>query len=441
MIALALTAAAATTPATSGGAAKTIAPAAPDAPIHYTVKPGDTLSQLARLYLAPGHDWRDLQRLWHVANPRRLPARRVFTIPRPWLRWTPASAQVASVRGSVVFRAAGATLPSTNGTVLREGAQVTTAANSYTTLVLTNGSRVALPSNSDVTILRLRTYTLGRTIDYRFGLGRGTLDTKDTPLANPDSGFIIRTLLSLTAVRGTEYAVSLSPDATQGGTAVFEGTVAVSAPDGSATNRVPEGFGAVSQAGAAPVRLALLGAPDLTDPGRAQIDDQVSFDIAPLPGASAYRVQLANDAGFVDTFLEQDQASPHFVFDTIENGRKYIRVSAIGPGELAGMRQSYSFVRHLASVHAEAEATDDGYLFRWFGNGEGARHYRLQIYRDTLESTPVVDEVGLETSEATIRDLPAGVYLWRVGLTQTDADGTFENWTSPEKLTIADQSR
>lgn len=410
----------------------------PGDPIHYTVRPGDTLSQLAMRYLAPGHDWRDLKRIWHVDDPQHLRAGGTFAFPRSWLRWTPDKAQIVSVRGIVSVKVDGKQLP-LNGAVLAEGARISTAANSFTTLALTNGSRIAMPSQSDITIIRLRKYAINNTIEYRFKLDRGTLDTKDTPLKNPDSRFIINTPLAMTAVRGTEYAVSFDSSQRQTGTAVIEGTVAVSGSDGKHSQLVAERFGAVTAADGKSMTLPLLPAPDLANPGRVQTDDLVTFEANPIAGATGYHAQLAGDAGFVDNFNEQESTSPHFEFSNVPNGNQFVRISAIGPGNLRGMRQSYSFSRHLASIKAEAARTDDGFVFKWFGYGEGARHYRFQILRDTAAGRPIVDEVGLSRSEATVRNLPPGVYFWRVGLTQTDAEGTVENWTTLEKLTIANQ--
>jgi len=408
-------------------------------PIKYTIRPGDTLSELADHYLAAGHDWRDLKRIWHVQDPRHLPIGRSFLLPRSWLRWTPGKAQIVSVRGTVTVRTGGRSSPSANGTVLSEGARITTGSNSYTTLSLTNGSRISLPSHSDVTIERLRTYVVNKTIDYRFKLDQGSLDTKDTPLKDPGSGFIIHTPLAMTAVRGTEYVVSFDPPRNETGTAVFEGAVAVSAADGAHTQLVNERSGAVTAADGRSVEFPLLPAPDLANPKPVQADELVIFDISPLAGAKGYRAQLASDAGFIDTFDEQDAASPHFEFGNVPNGSQFVRISAIGPGNLQGMRQSYSFSRRLASIKAEAERTADGFVFKWLGQGEGARHYHFQIFRDVAEGIPFVDEVGLSRNDATIRNLPSGAYFWRVGVTQTDSQGAIVNWTDFEKLTITDQ--
>lgn len=404
--------------------------------IHYTIRQGDTLSELAQRYLGPGRDWHDLGRAWRVGDPRHLPTGRIFTIPRTWLRWNEEKARVVSVRGTVSVQQGAASLRAAPGVMLAEGTNIVTGANSYATLVLVNGSRVALPSHSAVTIVRLRKYALNETIEYRFRVDRGLAETRDPPLKNPDSEFTVRTPMAMTAVRGTEFAVSFEPSQRETGTAVFEGAVAVSASDGSREQLVAERFGAVTVGDGNSRQLPLLPAPDMNDPGRTQADDLVTFDIQPLAGATVYQAQLARDAGFVDWIDEQVSATPRFEFSGVPNGTLFVRISAVGPGNLGGMRQSYAFTRHLASIRGEAQPGDDGYTFRWFGSGEGERHYRLQIFREDAPGRAVVDEAGLTRSEAVIRNLRPGVYTWRVGVTQTDEMGSIQNWSSPERLTI-----
>jgi hypothetical protein len=405
--------------------------------VRYVVKPGDTLSTLAARYIAPEHDWRDLQRVWKVRDPRRLPAGQVLSIPRGWLRWTAEEAQVVSVRGTVTLMSGRRTVPSTVGTVLREGAEIDTAANSFATLVLTNGSRLALPSQSHVTLSKLRKFAINSAIDYRFLLDRGRVDAKVTPLTDRSGNFIINTPLAMTAVRGTEFSAAFNPAQKETATGVFAGETAISRPDGTEPQLIPEKYGAITDAAGNSRKVELLPAPDLENPGRVQTGDIVTFDVTPVPDALGYHALLASDAGFVESYDEQQSTTPHFAFANVPNGNQFLRISAIEAGDLRGLRQSYSFVRRLASIGAEVGKTADGFAFKWFGSGKGTRHYRLQIFRDAPQGTPIVDEVGLTDSEATIRNLPPGVYFWRVAVSQTDPEGAIENWTDPEKLTIA----
>ena len=410
---------------------------AAEAPVEYRVRSGDTLSELTRRYILPEHNWRDLVAVVRVRDPRQLPTGKVIAIPRAWLRWTPERATLASVRGNVTVEASGRRFAPTEGATLGEGARIATGGNSFTTLVFSNGSRIAMPSQSRVTVARLRRLTINGAIDYRFTLDRGRVDTRATPLKESSGRFHIETPLATTTIRGTEFDVSFNPERNKMGTGVFDGSVAVSGAGETAPLLVPEHYGAVTDNAGRSSKVELLEAPALNNPGRMQTDELVTFELAPVPGAVGYRIVVAPDAGFVARYLEQESALPHFSLQDVPNGNQFVRISALADNGLEGLRRSYAFVRKLASLHAEVAATSDGYRFAWLGAGDGERRYRLQIFRDKLESVPVIDEVGLARSDATIRKLPPGTYLWRVAVAQVDPDGEIENWTEPEELIVA----
>jgi hypothetical protein len=429
--------------ALAAGAAGTAALPAQET-VAYVVQPGDSFSALAQHYIVPEHGWRDLMRLTAVRQERHLPAGMTIKIPLSWLRWTLEHARIVSARGTVTVTIGGKTVTTTaNANIpanIPEGAQIQTAANSFATLTLTNGSRITLPSHSQVVIERLRKYALTKAIDYRFSVDEGRIDTRVTPLTDPSGRYIITTPLAMTAVRGTEYAVAFDAKTRRSGMEVFEGLVALSPPDGGEAQFVPKAFGATTDASGRSEKTELLPAPALTDPGRVQSDDLVRFDVTPIAGAAGYRLRLATDAGFIDSYREEESATPHFALSDIPDGRQFVRISALAGNGLESQRESYSFQRRLASVQAQAGATAEGYRFKWFGAGEGEHHYRLEIFRDTIDSTPIVDEVGLTQQEVLVRDLPDGVYYWRVTLSQRDEQGLIESMTPPEKLTISGAS-
>lgn len=417
-----------------------MASAAPQAPadvVRYTVKSGDTPSGLAERYLARPRGWRDLLRLARSHDARRLPTGLPLAIPVDWLRGVPDRASLASYRGSVSVSVGGRVAAPRAGMALSEGAELATAADSFVTLILPNGSRVALPSQSRVRIAQLRKLLINGTILYRFELKQGRVDTRVTPLSGPGGRYSITTPVSMTAVRGTDYAVSYDTESRTAGTKVFAGAVAVSPPNGTEPLLVPKNFGALTNAEGRNEKVELLSAPNLVDPGKAQHDDLVTFDLTPVAGATSYHILLATDAGFVDSYHEQDSVTPHFEVKDVPDGNHFVRISAIAANGLEGQRQSYAFTRQLASIHGQAEATPDGYKFKWFSAGEGKRHFHLRIFADEAKGTPVVDEVGLVASEVMVKQLPPGVYFWQVATIQTGPEGLTENWTDPERLTIA----
>ena len=404
--------------------------------VTYVVRRGDTLDRLSRSFLVPERRWRALLEPAGIRDPRRLPIGRRLAIPRPWLRYKVEPARLASYRGTVRLTLAGRPVAPAPGTLIGEGTDVATAANSFVTLILADRSQVVIPSQSRVRIRELRRILLTGAIDYRIEVQEGRLETKVTPL-DPSSGrYRIRTPVSMTAVRGTEFRISFEEVRKAAATEVLAGSVAFSEPEGSNALALDRSFGATLDAGGTPRVEKLLPAPDLRDPAALQTKDAVEFRAQPLAGAVRYRAVIATDAGFIDNIAEQFSDDGAFALADIPNGNLFVRVSAVAPSGLEGMAQSYSFTRRLASIHGTVEAGEDGYRFRWSGAGSGVRRYRFQLMRGAPQDRPVVDEVAMTRDGLTLRALPAGIYFWRVGLLQVEDGEVTETWTDPEKLTI-----
>lgn len=408
--------------------------------IVYVVRRGDTFDRLSRKYLVPDRDWQALLRLAGIRDPRRLPIGHRLVIPRTWLRYTVEPARLASYRGTVRISFSGRAVAPAAGMALGEGTQLTTAANSFISLVLPDRSTVVIPSQSQVRIRQLRRILLTGTIDYRFEIERGRLETKVTPLEGPAGHYRIYTPLSMTAVRGTEFRVAYDAESALAGTEVLSGTVSFSSASEGSQLTLQERVGAiVDRSGEARV-VDLLPAPQLQDPGRVQTRDSVELQTAPLAGAVRYRAVIAADAGFIENIAEQFSDTGSFAFTEIPNGNLFVRVSAVDGNGLEGLAQSYSFSRRLASIRGEVEPSQEGYRFRWSGAGSGARRYHFQLMRGSPDALPTVDEVGLERDSLTLRNLPPDIYYWRVGLTQIENGETTQAWTDPEKLTISGPS-
>ena len=422
-------------------AAATVSPPAASETITYVVRRGDTLDRLSRSFLVPERRWRALLKLAATRNPRRLPVGRRLVIPRSWLRFKVEPARLASYRGTISLSIGGRAISPSPGASIGEGTELMTAGNSFATLMLADRSQVVIPSQSRVRIRQLRRILLTGAIDYRIDVEKGRLETKVAPLDQPSGRYRIRTPISMTAVRGTEFRVAFEEANRTAATEVLAGVVAFSASGRAASTDLERGIGATLDAAGAPRVEKLLGAPELDDPAPLQTRDAVEFRAGKLESAVRYRVVIASDAGFVDNVAEQFSDDGVFALDDIPNGNLFVRVSAIARSGLEGLAQSYSFTRRLASIHATVENGEDGYRFRWSGAGGGVRRYRFQLMGKRPEGKPVVDEVALERDMLTLRRLPAGVYYWRVGLVQIEDGEVVESWTDPERLTITDPSR
>lgn len=408
---------------------------APDV-VQYRVAKGDSLYTLAQRYLLRPGDYRIVQRLNQVADPYRMPVATTLSIPRKLLRHEPVLARVSAQRGAVQARIAGRMFAVTNGMVLGEGAELATGPNAFVTLRLPDGSIVTLPSQTRVTVDRLRRITLTGEIERRFRLLQG----RTRSIVEPGTGaFEVSTPVAVAAVRGTEFRVAHDGDGRHSVTEVLAGEVAVAA-DGDEPQLTRGGFGTVVAEGRGSRTVKLLPAPSLLEPGRIQDGERLSFEIMPLADASSYRAQVAQDAGFLDLIAEGVSATPRVDLPPIPDGSWFVRVSALDGDGVEGFPETYSFERRLnrieTAMNERRSAEYREYLFRWDVQGEGSRRFRFQLSRVDTPGSPLVDEPGLTAQGFVITDLPAGTYEWRVQTLQLVDGKAHVKWSRPERFTI-----
>lgn len=399
--------------------------------VRYTARKGDTLIALGRLYLINPENYRIVQRNNRIADPRRIPVGTVIAFPRSLLKFTPAKAKLLSVRGNVLLNVSGARSQASAGQVIGEGAALSTAGSSFVTLALDNGSRVSLPSNSDMRIHRLRTYLLGGSLDYDFDVDKGAARSKVAPLKGGDDSYRMHTPKAVSAVRGTDFEMRYDDvggvdfaEVDEGGLAVQSGKEQLALPAGNGLAVTPAGL----------IKEALLPAPIFDSPARLYPDENVAFAVK--DDSDRHYFQLSSDAGFVEHIAEARVAAGKVDFGNLPNGNYFVRARAISPNGIQGLPTTYGFKRRLNGIKASAEQDANGYAFKWFGMGEGVRRYHFQLFRGDMTGNPIIDEASLDAPQISISDLPSGEYLWRVGAVQYLDNEASTNWTSPEKLTV-----
>lgn len=413
-----------------------VAAAEPDAKteVVYRTKPNDTLYDLARRYFVRQADYRIVQTLNHVTTPEHLPPNRNLRVPVALLRGAPVQAVILSFSGDVTVSGARAR----PGMALNEGARLQTGASSFLTIKASDGSRVSMPSQSVMLLSRMRRILLTDGLDQEFTVERGRVQTSVMPQTNPNSQYLLRTPIAVSAVRGTEFRVAYGdgPSLTE----VLGGHVAVGQPGAANPTSIPPGIGAALSADGGMATEKLLPPPALAGPMPVQSDEQVRFVFAPVPGAVRYRVQLARDAAFNEVFADADSTTPEVTVDQVADGHYFARATAFSATKFEGLPAVYPFDRRLRSITGDASELPDGTLrFTWTirGGDDRAAHFQIYPYAGTR---PLLDGTGMAGNMATVRSLPPGSYRWRVGL-PVDADGTPELWTPLMRVDVVPPER
>lgn len=415
------------------------APQALEDVVVYDMRRGESLFWLAQRYLNRRADYASVQKINRIANPHRIPVGTRLRIPLALLKSEPLNARIVAVRGTVHLNSNGRDIAPEIGADIPQGTALETGRDGFITLTLPNGSRTSLPTLTRIRIEKLRRIILTGSIDYDFVVDAGKLETQASPLGqDPNNRFRVRTPRAIAAVRGTQFRVGLENASSLA--EVLEGTVAAGSDQG-APAKLAAGLGAVITSDGRVATETLLPPPELLRPGKVQVDPMVELALAPQDQARGYHLQIAEDAGFTKVLAEATGETTSVAFPDIPNGSLFVRVSAIAKSGLEGMAKTYAMRRVLAGLTASASADADTMRFAWGGQGEGRRIYHFQL-GTVDESRPLlVDEGGLTQDGIALRDLPPGLYRWRVGVRQLTGEGIVENWLPFEKLTVAAQER
>lgn len=307
----------------------------PQTSVRYIVRPGDNWQRIGALLgdpravdaLAERNDLRPRQPL--------VRGQAIF-IPVAWLKAPTVQARILSFRGAV--RIQGASQARIGGTV-GEGARIVTGPAASITLRLPDGSIVTLPSQSAIRIERLRYVTLRGVYDRRFVLEKGRSQYEVTPDHRDGSRFDIRTPVSVAAVRGTIFRVSLPP-AGGANTETLRGDVGVAGRTGAVD--VAQGFGVHSDRNATGKPVKLLPPPRIRSIQPTALGAETVL-LAPVAGARSYHVQLAKDKAFTQLLGETSGPQPSLALTPTEIGTYYLRVTAIDARGLEGLPEIVTY--------------------------------------------------------------------------------------------------
>ena len=399
--------------------ARTPAPA--EVLVAYPIHSGDSLFRLSRNYFPGSASLASVKRLNRIADANRIMTGGTLRIPRVLLRDVQTFAKVESFSGEVTLRPAGTAFPARTGATIGEGAIIETGRNGFVSLRLADESVVSLPSQSRVRIMRLRKVLLTGSLEREFAADSGRVRARVTPMEDPASNFRVRTPLTVSAVRGTEFRIGFDPVTDAAITQVEDGKVEVTpgaTPIAAPGTLLLPGFGAAMTPAGTNGAVALLVPARLTAPDAVQTEADLHFAVEPMAGADGYRLQLARDAGLLDLVAEASGAGPAYSLPSLPAGTYFARVSAIDPNGIEGLPRTYAFdrVRNgvAGSIGASGAGRERRYLFKWSGTADGTPQFRFQLARKADPVHALVDEPLGTATEITVTSLPPGEYAWRV---------------------------
>lgn len=393
----------------------TIVSTPPD--LTYYALQGDTLSGIALRFTEKSSNGALLGKRNKISNDRTIPVGTGILIPLELLPEEASQTQVAALAGnSTVQKKDGSQAPIALGDILTEGSRISTGNNGFLSLTLPDESRIAIPSNSQVTLTRLRMTKYSKSPRTQIHLLQGRVESKVTPLASNKGRFEVTSPLAIAGVRGTHFRVGVNENGIAN--EVLSGAVAVGQQEKPNSLLLAAGKGNIISSAALGKAQDLLPAPALTGNYALQEKPTVQLELGTMPQARAYRIQIAFDAQAQQILMEAQASAPRFKFDGLRDGNYFARVTAIDALGLEGLPAIQAFTLKARpeppfSVQPKAKLRAEVVDFVWTEAAD-AQSYRLQIARDAAFQTLVLDQAGITAVQYRSNQLPSGTYYWRL---------------------------
>ena len=389
----------------------------------YVLRPGENPWSITRRYLKGGlRYWRPLIELNGIRKPRQMPPGTVVRIPARWLRVVPSSARIERLSGEVRIADASGSRKAAEGDALTGGETVSVGSEGSALVRLANGSEILLTPGSSIRFDALSGYANTLMVDAVVRLLAGRIEATTKRQGSLDR-LEIHGPVAVSAVRGTRFRLGTEEKADR--VEVLTGRVAFSAARRSLT--VTAGLGTFARAGRPPAPpRPLLPAPALSPRSLRLERLPLGIEVVPVPGAVAYRVQLAADAKFALLLVDRLDVGPRLSLGPLDDGVYALRLRAVDADGIEGLDLEASVEVDARPVPPLLISPPQGGRnrtqppeFRW-AEVEGAAGYRFELGGEggfRFVADPVTGS-RLTLPEA----LPPGSYRWRLATIAADGE-------------------
>lgn len=308
----------------------------------YTVQPKDELIKMAEASFTSNEGWKEVATLNRLKDPNKIQPGQVLKIPLRLLKMVKREGVLLSVSGDVQLSGQ----PAVVGSLVPEGAQLQTGANSSAQVQLADQSRVTLMPHTDARLVTSQIIDFGN-FDQKsqatwftglIRLTKGAVDVLAAKLAKRNTPLQVETPTSLAGVRGTVFRVAYEDPASQNTrTEVLEGVVRTDSVAQKTGADLPKGTGTVLNPSIQRIQVSpLLEAPSI-NAHTVVFKPQARWNMPTLAGAEHFKVQISGFKDFSNVVREQvvdrhGQAD----FSDLSNGVWHVRVRGIDARTLEG---------------------------------------------------------------------------------------------------------
>ena len=408
-----------------------------DTPVwRYTVKPGDNLITIAERYFLRADQWTKVQKDNRIEDPHRILPGTVLRIPASMLRKAPGQVVVESIHGQVRWRSGEmGWQDAAAGQKLSVGDSLETQEDSSALLSLSDGSRIKVAQNSQLSLDTLSLYAGGLMADTRLCLRQGQTTIQANPARRDNQHLRIQTPSAQAVVRGTHFNVNAEESVTREET--LDGKVGVRGTGRHAEKEIAiaKGLGSVTRAGEAPSQpIPLLAAANVVGlPARIE-QLPMRFPMPELAGAEAWRGELAPVQSPEHVLLAKSTQSDALSFSDLPNGDYILTLYALDANGLRGQPATHPFTVFARPFPPILNVPADSAVIRTlrpefsWGNMVDTTRYHIQVSASPDFSPMLYDETLALEKWVVPAELPPGQLYWRAA-SLTD-DGQQGPWNT-----------
>jgi len=391
----------------------------------YVVAQGDNIWNISKRYLNDINHFQDIQKINNISVAKQLKPGEVLRIPLEWVKNHVATVTVKSLSGESIKVTDGKITPVNNQTIFTLGDELRVAANATITLVFADNTEITLSDSVLITFDHLSEYGETGMVDTRVRLQGGKVEIRAAKQIGAGSRLDIQTASAITSVRGTIFRVGVNNKQEKQDdfsiVEVLEGEVGVS--NGNDSIGVKQGFGLKVEKGKElqqPVKLLLPPALINFAPVVEKTDQSVTWQSVDL--ASRYNIQISTDQSFSNIQWQQYQKTTSVNLPKLDDGRYFLRISAISENGMEGLTESTSFI---VNIYPKAPKLSPLSLMdiaspkplEW-SSADNVNNYIIQIAKDESFSQIVIDKQVDNPSYTISSPLALGSYYWRVAALQ-----------------------
>lgn len=393
--------------------------------IVYKIQTGDTLSQLSQKYLRQPADLAAIRTLNHLRSIDLLPAGEFLKVPREAVKQEPSHATIISISCARMIRAGSSLKPIYIGTVLEEGVVIDIPAECYVSMRLEGSSIIRLPSSAAIKISVLRKNAMESSPEVQLDLVHGRVELDVYKGRSKTTPFEVRTPLSITGVRGTEFRVGYSPIDQVGQVEVIGGVVNTMGVNDTQSQAITKGQGVpFDKSGKAMPVEQLLKAP-VFEHAELINHTQASYAIklTGIAQANRYVVLNAKSANLLGEQNSQTLNTPEIVALDLSQNATFYQFVAVSKSGLMGTPRKYGFCTTAGQTNfGRCRAVFEAPL----ADGAMITFSLIKHAAETAQEMISTKQLQARNGRFVIEGLPTGRYTWSMSYNTTKQSGDFD---------------